>query len=80
MPAMESCWNSLFGGKVRPRRKEPDQQSVIIGLRVENLDRAIMELKQKGVQGLQAIGDAEGARWANFSDPEGNQLELKEVL
>jgi predicted enzyme related to lactoylglutathione lyase len=67
------------GGKASPAPKGPDQQSIVLGLRVENLDSAIMELKQKGVQGFEDIGEAEGARWANFSDLEGNQLELKEM-
>jgi len=67
------------GGKASPAPKGPDQQSITIGLRVENLDSAIMELKQRGVRGFEDIGEAEGARWANFSDLEGNQLELKEV-
>ena len=37
------------GGKSTPEAKKPDQQSIVLGLRVENLERAVTELQQKGV-------------------------------
>ena len=68
------------GGKQRQEPKKPDQQSIILGLRVDDLDRAVVELKQRGVQFIpEESGEYAGIRWAHFSDPEGNRLEVKEV-
>jgi len=67
------------GGKASLEPKMPVQQSITVGFRVENLDIAIGELKQKGVRFIDEVGEYKGTRWAHFSDPEGNQLELKEV-
>ena len=68
------------GGKSTPTAKESHQQSIVLGLRVDNLDRAVAELQQKGVQFMpEGSGEFEGTRWAHFSDIEGNQLEVKEV-
>jgi lactoylglutathione lyase len=67
------------GGKASPRPKTPSQQSLVLGLRVDNLDTSIAELRQKGVRFMGELGEFAGTRWAHFSDPEGNQLEIKEV-
>jgi len=67
------------GGKASPEPKTSDQQSIILGLRVDDLNGAVDELKQKGVHFIDEIGEFEGTRWARFSDPEGNQLEIKEI-
>ncbi len=68
------------GGKQRQGPKRPNQQSIVLGLRVDNLDRAVVELKQKGVHFIpEEAGEYAGTRWAHFSDPEGNQLEVKEA-
>jgi lactoylglutathione lyase len=68
------------GGKSTLQAKKPDQQSIALGLRVDNLDRAVAELKQKGVQFIpEGSGEFAGTRWAHFSDVEGNQLEVKEI-
>jgi len=68
------------GGKRRTKAKNPDQQSIVLGLRVEDLDRAVAELKQKGVQFIpEGSGEFAGTRWAHFSDVEGNRLEVKEL-
>ncbi len=68
------------GGKRRQEPKKPDQQSIVLGLRVDNLDRAVSELENKGVQFIpEEAGEYAGTRWAHFSDPEGNRLEVKEV-
>jgi predicted enzyme related to lactoylglutathione lyase len=68
------------GGIAQPRPKTPDRQSIILGLRVDNLDQAVAELSAKGVQFLpEDSGEADGERWAHFSDHEGNRLEVKEV-
>jgi predicted enzyme related to lactoylglutathione lyase len=69
----------MSGGKAAPQPKDPAQQPIILGLRVEDLERAVAELKQKGVNFVGDIGDYKNTRWAHFSDPEGNHLEVKEV-
>ncbi len=40
----------FIDGKRRQEPKKPDQQSIVLGLRVDNLDRAVSELENKGVQ------------------------------
>jgi predicted enzyme related to lactoylglutathione lyase len=68
------------GGRSRQGPKQPDQQSIILGLRVDDLDRAVAELQQRGIQFMPGeSGEFEGTRWAHFSDLEGNRLEVKEV-
>jgi predicted enzyme related to lactoylglutathione lyase len=68
------------GGKSTVEPKRPDQQSIVLGLRVADLDRAVAELKQKGVPFIpEAGGEFEGTRWAHFFDSEGNRLEVKEI-
>lgn len=67
------------GGKAAPKPKLPAQQSIVLGLRVDDLNRSIAELKGKGVHFISDVGEYAGTRWAHFSDPEGNQLEIKEV-
>jgi len=69
----------MRGGKASHLPKEPDQQPLVLGLRVENLENAILELKQKGVLFIGEAGEYKGTRWAQFSDPEGNRLEIKQV-
>jgi predicted enzyme related to lactoylglutathione lyase len=46
---------------------------------VDNFDAAITGLKQKGVHFIGDIGEYAGTRWAQFTDPEGNRLEIKEI-
>jgi predicted enzyme related to lactoylglutathione lyase len=68
------------GGKRTQEPKKADQQSIVLGLRVEDLDRAVAELKQRGVRFIpEASGEYAGTRWAHFSDVEGNRLEIKEI-
>ena len=69
----------MSGGKAAPQPKSAVQQPVILGLRVDNLDQTVAELKRKGVRFVDEIGQFENTHWAHFSDPEGNQLEIKEV-
>ena len=68
------------GGTATPEPKQPHQQSIVLGLRVEDLDRAVAELKGRGVSfDPKESGEFEGTRWAHFTDLEGNQLEVKEI-
>jgi|SRR5689334_18646627 len=68
------------GGRSTKAPKRSHQQSIVLGLRVDDLDRAVAKLQQKGVQFIpEESGEFEGTRWAHFSDLEGNRLELKEL-
>ena len=57
-----------------PIPNEPNSMS--IGLRVENLERSMAELRNKGLTFSTAILDAIKGRFAYFEDPDGNQLYL----
>ncbi|HEX5808561.1 MAG TPA: VOC family protein [Anaerolineales bacterium] len=68
------------GGKAQRSAKEPAQQSIVLGLRVDDLDRAMETLAGRGVQFIPGgRGESGGERWAHFYDPEGNRLELKQL-
>jgi predicted enzyme related to lactoylglutathione lyase len=68
------------GGRSSPGPKKPDQQSIVLGLRVDDLDEAVTELRERGVHFVPGeSGEFAGTRWAHFSDIEGNRLEVKEV-
>ena len=67
------------GGRAHHAPKKADQQSIRFGLRVDDLDEAIAELQERGVGFPEGVGEFEGGRWAHFTDPEGNGLEIKEV-
>jgi predicted enzyme related to lactoylglutathione lyase len=68
------------GGTSRQAPKKPDEQSIILGLRVDNLDSAVRELTDRGVRILPGgSGEFAGTRWAHFTDLEGNRLEVKEL-
>ena len=66
------------GGKASAQPKTPAQQPLVVGLRVTHLDAVVADLQARGVA-FGEIGEYEDTRWARFSDPEGNQLEIKEV-
>jgi predicted enzyme related to lactoylglutathione lyase len=69
----------MSGGKAGAAPKTADQQPIILGLQVNDLDSCVAELKQKGIHFVGEIGEFHGTRWAQFSDPEGNRLEIKEL-
>lgn len=77
--AQGELFELMGGGKAAPQPKDTGQQSIVLGFRVEDLDAAVAELKGKGVNFIGEIGEYRGTRWAHFSDPEGNRLEIKEV-
>jgi len=74
-----SLFELFSGGMASQAPKGPDQQPLVLGLRVNNLHAAIADLKQKGVAFIGEVGEYEGTRWAHFYDPEGNRLEIKET-
>ena len=67
------------GGTAQTAPKGPDRQSIVLGMRVDDLDVVHAELSQKGVVFLGEIGQYHETRWAHFADPEGNRLEIKEI-
>ena len=68
------------GGKSTKEPKEPDQQSIVLGLRVPDLEEAVAELEQRGIHFIpEESGEFAGTRWAHFFDNEGNRLEVKQV-
>jgi predicted enzyme related to lactoylglutathione lyase len=66
------------GGKAASQPKTPAQQPLVVGLRVKDMQAAMLELQANGIV-FTEIGQYEGTRWAHFSDPEGNQLEIKVI-
>jgi predicted enzyme related to lactoylglutathione lyase len=74
-----SLFELFAGGVASASPKDAGQQSLVIGLRVDDLDAAVAELQGKGVNFLGEIGSFRNQRWTYFVDPEGNRLEIKEI-
>lgn len=74
-----SLFELFSGGKTSAQPKTSTQQSLVLGMRVDNLEDTMEELKRRGVRFTGEIGEFEGTRWVPFSDPEGNLLEIKEI-
>ena len=74
-----SLFELFSGGKASHQTKASGQQSLVLGIRVDNLEEAMAKLKQRGIQFIGEVGEFEGTRWIPFADPEGNQLEIKEI-
>jgi predicted enzyme related to lactoylglutathione lyase len=66
----------MGGGRAAPQPKTPSQQPLVVGLRVKDFQGAMAELQARGIV-FTETGQFEDTRWAHFSDPEGNQLEIK---
>ena len=49
--------------------------SLMINYRVANLDRMLEQLRRSGVK-IEKVDDYDYGRWAWFTDPEGNRIEL----
>ena len=67
------------GGTPSGRPKTSEQQSLVIGFRVEDLSQAVQMLQDRGVLFITEMEMYKSSRWIKFADPEGNVLELKEV-
>ncbi|HEX9891491.1 MAG TPA: VOC family protein [Actinomycetota bacterium] len=77
-------WAELDGGTVRlalhaTREGAPvERGGAVAAFRVEDLDAAIVWLKEKGIE-VSHQGEVEGyGRFALFPDPDGNQIEIIE--
>jgi predicted enzyme related to lactoylglutathione lyase len=75
----DSLFEIYTGGKAWSQPKEHQEQPLVIGFLVEDLDAAVKELRGKGVKFIGEIGRYKDTKWAEFSDPEGNRLEIKEI-
>jgi len=65
-------------GFAAPKRKTPQEQSMLIGFLVDRLEPVIENLQKRGLNPDAEIGRYLGTRWVHFSDPEGNRFELKD--
>jgi predicted enzyme related to lactoylglutathione lyase len=78
--AGNGCLLELFpGGQASPDPKTADRQPIVVSLRVDDLESAVAELKLKGVNFIGEIGSYKEQRWVEFSDLEGNRLEMKQM-
>lgn len=74
----EALLELFTGGKASSASKTPEQQSLCIAFRVDDLDSSMEELKNRGVNFIGEVGQWRSHRWIYFSDPEGNLLEITE--
>jgi catechol-2,3-dioxygenase len=75
----DSLFELYSGGKAASQPKGTQEQSLVVGFLVEDLDAAVEELRGKGVNIVGEIGKHKDTKWVELSDPEGNKLEIKEV-
>lgn len=69
----------MSGGQASRETKGADRQSIVFGLQVTDLDQAMVEMRARGVVFPDEPEQFKNQRWAYFSDPEGNRLEIKEI-
>jgi predicted enzyme related to lactoylglutathione lyase len=69
----------MSGGKASSSPKGTDRQPIVLGLRVDDLESVMLDMKAKGVHFTDDVGEYKGTRWAQFLDPEGNRLEIKQI-
>lgn len=73
--------NSLFeiwGKGCSKIKKNPTEQSMIIGFLVDDLEPVVQQLGLRGLAPDTEIKSYLGTRWVYFTDPEGNRFELKD--
>ncbi len=56
----------------------PPQPGATVVFEVDDLDRVVLALKQKGVEFAGEFGEAAVGRFATFRDPDGNLLQIFE--
>jgi predicted enzyme related to lactoylglutathione lyase len=59
---------------------EPSKKDFMINYRVDNLEKLLEELSNKGVQVVGKIESFEYGKFAHIIDPEGNKIELWEPV
>ena len=74
----EALFELFSDGKASSAPKGPEQQSLSIAFRVDDLNSSMEELRDRGVDFVGEIGQWRSQRWVYFSDPEGNLLAIKE--
>lgn len=70
----------VSGGKASGTPKNAARQSTAIALQVKDIERVRSELEQKGVTFSGDTGSYRNMRWATLIDPEGNRIEIKEIV
>ncbi len=68
------------GGVASATAKNVTQQAVVIGFLVDDLEQTVNELERRGIPFLSEIGSYKNQSWTQFSDPEGNRIEVKQVV
>lgn len=58
----------------------PQEQSVMMNFRVENLEALLKELAQSGIEQVGEMEEYEYGKFAWVNDPEGNKIELWEPV
>jgi [ribosomal protein S5]-alanine N-acetyltransferase len=66
-------------GTASVSRKSPQEQSMLVGFLVDDLDTAVAALQAKGLAADSKIDSYLGTRWVYYTDPEGNRFELKDA-
>jgi predicted enzyme related to lactoylglutathione lyase len=67
------------GGAQSMHPKTGEQQSLVVGFRVDDLSQTVRVLRERGVSFITELEAYKSSRWIKFVDPEGNILELKEI-
>lgn len=70
----------LLKGKQQPAQNAFPENFPLFALEVPDLDAAVLELKQSGVEFPWGIEERKDSRWAMFHDPAGNLLEIVQPL
>jgi predicted enzyme related to lactoylglutathione lyase len=72
---------SILGGGDRREDDNPVGQATTIMLRTDNLEKAMAELSDRGVDFEDEINEAPGfMRYVSLSDPDGNELYLAQYI
>jgi [ribosomal protein S5]-alanine N-acetyltransferase len=69
----------IWGRGMARSRKTPLEQSMIVGILVEQLEPVVAGLRARGLKSDTEIDSYLGTRWIYFTDPEGNRFELKDT-
>ncbi len=68
----------ILKGKPSPAKDTTIKRFPVIAFRVDDLDKAVAELRERGVEIPQGIKEDSVSRWVMFHDPGGNLIEIAE--
>lgn len=75
----QSSIEMLPGGVASTGTKSPAEQPFVTAFQVADLDAHVSDLSGRGVTFLGDVEEADDARFVNLADPEGNQLQIREL-